>query len=504
MPYPWNTLPQPVIESLLTGSTGYAHLTRIALAALTADKPQPGLGLALLAEAWAHDPLNATVASQLLALNDKLHMLPGPLVPLLQQASKAQIKLEALHSELVRARDKASANGILTLASQVEPFFPTAARMLQAEGHFLAGRFERAGEACAAAAAPLAWLTNLRAECALRMGDREQAMTLYRDSLLAHPWQVNALLRLHDLDSGLDQAVDVPTGEKAILLYSWNKAEDLDRTLASLAASDTAGAHIIALDNGSTDTTPLVLDAWANRLGKRFTKIRLPSNIGAPAARNWLMTLPEVRRSDWTAYLDDDITLPHDWLGRLGAAATAYPDAGVWGCKVVDMAQPAIIQNADLHLREPHEDSILTQTSVHPTLFEVTDLHHQGPDLGQFDYIRPCASVTGCCHLFRTDRLLQAGEFDIRFSPTQFDDLEHDLRLLLVGHTPVYTGHLTVRHARLSGARCVTSNAASGNAFGNNLKLQYKIGPDDTGRLRALADRALSDDVLAKEQALGL
>ncbi|BBD07514.1 glycosyltransferase [Desulfovibrio ferrophilus] len=504
MPFQWNTLPTPLLEALMTGSTGKAHLARSALLALGAPQPLVDLGLTLLAEAWTHDPLDANLATQTLSLDAKLHLLPAPIKALLKQASKSQGKLRSLQPALAHARDEVSASEMLTLASQIEPFFPAVAHMLQAEGHFLAGRFEQAGEACRALDVPLPRIMNLEAECALRTGDRERAITRYRESLLASPWQVNTLMRLYDLVMQRDQTISMPKGETVVLLYSWNKADDLDKTLASLAASDAKEACIITLDNGSTDATPQVVDAWANRLGKRFSKIRLPSNIGAPAARNWLMTLPEVRNSRWTVYLDDDVELVPDWLGRLGAATEAYPAAGVWGCKVVDIARPAIIQNADLHLREPYDDSTLAHISNQPTLFEVTDLHHEGPDLGQFDYIRPCASVTGCCHMFSTAKLLQAGEFDIRFSPTQLDDLEHDLRLLLAGHIPVYTGHLTVRHARLSGTKCAMSSAASGNAFGNQLKLQYKIGPDNAKAMRKIAAQALLDDVLTKQEALSL
>ena len=52
------------------------------------------------------------------------------------------------------------------------------------------------------------------------------------------------------------------------------------------------------------------------------------SVAAAPAARNWLMHLPEVREACWAAYIDDDIHLPPDWLPRLGAAAARYPEAG--------------------------------------------------------------------------------------------------------------------------------------------------------------------------------
>lgn len=45
-----------------------------------------------------------------------------------------------------------------------------------------------------------------------------------------------------------------------------------------------------------------------------MTVINVPVNIGAPAARNWLMKLSDVKACDWAIYLDDDILLPR--IGR--------------------------------------------------------------------------------------------------------------------------------------------------------------------------------------------
>ncbi|WP_461210969.1 glycosyltransferase family 2 protein [Desulfocurvus sp. DL9XJH121] len=502
MPFPWTALPPELLEALLAGSTGKAHLARCARLALAPEARAADLGLDLLAAAWEHDPLDADLAAQILGLDARMRLLPDALKAQLQACAKAKPRLAPLRLDADAALADADADALARAAAPVREAFPLGADMLLARAHFLAGRAARGEEACAAleAQAPLTTMTNLHAACALAAGDRQRAMDALRASLAARPWQAGALLRLADLASGADMALSMPRGPIAVLLYSWNKAADLDAALASLAASDTDDARILALDNGSTDDTPSVLSAWAHRLGERFTPLTLPCNVGAPAARNWLMSRPEVRASRWTAYLDDDIELPHDWLARLGAAAAAYPEASAWGCKVVDRDAPGRVQNVDLHLREPREAHPL-RTVQAPGL-DVSDLHLQTPDLGQFAYTRPCASVTGCCHLFSTERLLAAGEFDIRFSPTQFDDLEHDLRMLGAGGGAVYTGHLTVRHARRTGTG--TSAQAGGNALGNLLKLQFLYGPDAAPALRRLAARRALDDVLAKEENLGL
>ncbi|HWQ09510.1 MAG TPA: hypothetical protein VN436_10395, partial [Holophaga sp.] len=193
-----------------------------------------------------------------------------------------------------------------------------------------------------------------------------------------------------------------------------------------------------------------------------------------PAARNWLAADARLREADWVCYLDDDVDLPRDWLGRLAAAAGAYPEAGVWGCHVADARNPAIAQGIDA-LPLPPEGG---------EGFRLSDAHAQGFDFGGFAHLRPCLSVMGCCHLFRRERLLAAGGFDIRYSPSQYDDVDHDLRLALSGRPAVYQGHLTVSHRRPAPALAASRPDQTAGGLANWHKLLAK----HADRFRELAD----------------
>jgi hypothetical protein len=94
------------------------------------------------------------------------------------------------------------------------------------------------------------------------------------------------------------------------------------------------------------------------------------------------------------------------------------------------------------------------------------------PDFGQFSYLRPAVSVTGCCHLLTRANLDSAGLFDLRFSPSQFDDFERDLRSCTKGLYPLYQGHLRVRHVKRSGVVAGTSPWQQANIVGNLSKLR--------------------------------
>jgi len=332
----------------------------------------------------------------------------------------------------------------------------------------------------------------------LRSGKEEKALGLLERCVAERPWNVSLWLRLHDHLAGSAKNVARLPGRVTVLGYSWNKADDLVTTLDSLLSSKGAvesDIRVCLLDNGSSDTTSDVINHFIEKFGpERASSVALPVNVGAPAARNWLMHLPEVQVSDFVAYIDDDIALPGDWLGRLGEAVKQYPDAGVWGCKVVDFNGPARMQCGEHNLAPSpgHRQEALMGT-----------LMLQDADFGQADYIRPCASVTGCVHLFRIQRLLETGDFDLRFSPTQYDDLERDLRMVLAGGYAVYTGFLSIAHKRKSGAQSELGGGESAGATANLRKLMTKYEPEEFEKMARDMDKVLLADLLAKQAQVG-
>ncbi|MCX7823612.1 MAG: glycosyltransferase family 2 protein [Syntrophobacterales bacterium] len=271
----------------------------------------------------------------------------------------------------------------------------------------------------------------------------EEALTNWLHYIKIHPWDVNTILRIHDVLVGANRVSKPPPGRVSICLYSYNKRDAIDVTLDSIAKSSIPNGIVFVLINGSTDGSYEIVKGWQDRFGKdRFHIISLPINIGAPAARNWLMHHPEVKRSEWILFLDDDAIVPPDWLGRLGTAVELYPNGGAYGCKVVDSETPYLMQSVDYHLvRISNNDS---SKEIPP--YRWTTIHYELEDFGEFDYIRPCVHVTGCCHLFSRDVLLSCGDFDLRYSPSQFDDLDHDFRMALMDRPAIYNGFLTVYH----------------------------------------------------------
>lgn len=353
------------------------------------------------------------------------------------------------------------------------------------------------------------WRAYAGGELLLRLGEIERG----RDGLAmlwqAMPWHVNLTLKLHDLYAPPPaKTTDGETASVAVLLYSWNKADLLAATLESLAASDLGRAGVFVLDNGSTDHTPQVLERMRGLFGPENGRAglqvtTLPVNVGAPAARNWLLSLPEVRRCAWAAFLDDDVVLPPDWLTRLLGAAREHGGAdriGAVGCRITSATPPHGQQSADYNLfpRPPKAP----EPGALPNRVAVFDNCAGSPDTGLFTYVRPCLSVSGCCHLVSMAAIAKAGGFDLRYTPSQFDDLDRDMRSALAGMPALYAGTLAVRHVQHSSLARAQTLRQTGHIMGNKLKLDTKYSDEELAALARDTTRLLWDDLETKHAAL--
>lgn len=310
-------------------------------------------------------------------------------------------------------------------------------------------------------------------ECQKRMEHGDEALNLWTESLKLKTWDLSLARRVHDTINKLDQPKEKPQGKGLIFLYTWNHAKDLDKALESLALSDTGDCLIKILNNGSTDNTDSIISKWQQKMPEKMTRIDLPVNIGAPAARNWLLSLDKVKEADWVVYMDDDAILPKDWLGHFARAEEVFPEAGIFGCKVADLNPSYKLQLTDMHVES---DLMQSKDSLTERRLNLVTSNTSFFDSGEYDYICPCTSVTGCCHMLKKANIEKIGGFNLAFSPSQFDDLDRDLRSILEGDTIVYNGHLKVLHAKVSGSDQTLMQKT--NSYGNSNKLNTLYNSD--------------------------
>lgn len=333
----------------------------------------------------------------------------------------------------------------------------------------LRGKYERARDILARMPEQMedeVWL-NHAAEIYARTSDQKKGVSCYQTSLRRDPLQVPVRYRLEELEQHFRPDPALLGGHVAVFLYSFNKSELLQQTLRSLAASERGSAKVVVLLNNCTDDSLAAVNSINGELfAGTLEIISLPVNIGAPAARNWLLATEHGQKADYVAFLDDDVEVPTDWLVKLLTVLRLNPNAGVVGAKILAPGTPKRYQYLYRNISVARDD--LLRISLDTPNFNY--------DCGVYDFIRPTANVMGCCHVFTRAALDAVPWFDIRFSPTQMDDISHDLDLCLRGFQVMYCGLVECVHHQNSG---IGRNTALdliklGNVMGNDVKFFYR------------------------------
>ncbi len=335
-----------------------------------------------------------------------------------------------------------------------------------------------------AARAPETFLgLNLAAEAALALGDRDAARECFLRSLALEPCQPYLVNRLDELDQPAADPSLVRRHRVSVLFYTFNKLAVTLETLASLLASDIGETRVALLNNGSTAFGAEEFAAGVARTsqGRVVELVQLPVNIGAPAARNWLWSLESSQGAEYVAFLDDDVLLPRDWLSLYLQDMVERPGTVVVGPKGVNPGRIPTIQYVYRFFQETGRHKIRFSNNAPMAM-----------DLGQFDYRRPCLSVMGCCHLFDRTACERLGvpPFDIRFSPSQGDDLEHGIQVWLIGGEALYDDRVRVVHRQDAGRQGPLTEAGWGHVWGNHMKMELKLSESELAAADAASQEA--------------
>jgi len=480
---------------------------------------------AMLFCSWQTRPLDKGTAELLALTDDALRFLPAstralidaaaalPAAPpfaggdgdlsdyLLQDPAQSLARLAAARDALLDMEDPDLGRDLLTVVTKNIP--PPFAARLMAEYEFHRGepdaalaRLQRLD--AASWGLFFAWLT---ARLLANGGQAEKAAATLAPLWRAMPWRTNVALVLHSLIDPIPLARNIGQNEAIVLLYAFNKVDMVGETLAALAKTRLGPSRILLLDNGSSDGTGEIMERSVRLFPEGACQLtRLPVNIGAPAARNWLLAHPWTKACAYAAFLDDDAFPPKKWLEELLGAARKNPHAGAIGCRIKDLAPPHRLQTADANLL-PEFMGTRSLPGLNERIFAF-DACHKRMRYGHYAYSRPCLSVSGCCHLINMRAVAETGPFDIRFSPTQFDDLDRDMRSWLGGFPAFFHGRLKVRHHQGRSMAKARTALQQANILGNKAKLEYNFTPEELDRILNENPRVLWDDLLAKTDVL--
>jgi len=244
------------------------------------------------------------------------------------------------------------------------------------------------------------------------------------------------------------------------VLVAHNGQRWLPRTLAAIAALGRAPERVIAVDTGSTDRTPALLNA---ALGPAAV-LTEPAETGFGAAvrhavdaREGAPGLPsaspgeaaDLDHIEWLWLLHDDCAPEPESLRRLLAAVDASPSIAIAGPKVRGWSEPSLLLEVGLTAGGGGRRE--------------TGLERREIDQGQRDDRRDVLAVGSAGLLIRRDVWDQLDGFDPRLVMFR-DDLDLGWRANLAGHRVCVVPDAVVQHAEAASRGRRTPHAAGGRA----------------------------------------
>jgi GT2 family glycosyltransferase len=201
-----------------------------------------------------------------------------------------------------------------------------------------------------------------------------------------------------------------------VVICTRNRAERLDRCLASFSSSD-GNYDLVVVDNGSEDATKSVVARHSARLPLAYVFEPRP---GLSNARN--RGIAQVQHP-LIAFTDDDCIVADDWLSSIAATFDGHPDVAIVGGRV----EAASVSEASVSTRM--HDSFERMATVERVL----------------------SRMSGCNMAFRREVFARIGTFDPAFGKGRpigsAEDLDIMYRALRAGLAIVYAPHVVVRHA---------------------------------------------------------
>jgi GT2 family glycosyltransferase len=209
-----------------------------------------------------------------------------------------------------------------------------------------------------------------------------------------------------------------------VVIVNWNGEHFLERCLSSLMTQTIAPHEIILVDNASSDASLCV--------ARRFPSVRvLPQDKNCGFARgNNLAIKSAAIESEWIALLNPDAFAEPRWLEALLSAVHDYPAFDIFGSKLVNAINPAVLDGAgDAY----HISGLVWRIGHNARLLPVSEKVRE--------IFSPCAAAA----IYRRSALLEVGGFDEDYF-CYVEDVDLGFRLRLAGYRCLYVPMSIAHH----------------------------------------------------------
>jgi GT2 family glycosyltransferase/glycosyltransferase involved in cell wall biosynthesis len=208
----------------------------------------------------------------------------------------------------------------------------------------------------------------------------------------------------------------------SIIIVTWNAMADIDDCLQSVFFHDYPDVECIVIDNGSTDGT-------ADHIKNKYPNLILCRNIKNEGFTNGVNQGLLQARGDVIFLLNQDAAIQPGLLREL-VKVLSNKWVGIAGCKILH-PDNTTIQHAGGIL---HKNGLTDHIGANET------------DSGQYDEDKDVTYVTGAAFAFKKKLLSQIGQFDTRFFPAYYEELDFCYRASLAGYRIVYCHKAIATH----------------------------------------------------------
>jgi len=253
----------------------------------------------------------------------------------------------------------------------------------------------------------------------------------------------------------------VPPGVQArpaasIVIPVHNKATITRQCLDALLAESEDGIdrQVIVVDDGSTDTTPSLLDTY----GDRILVVRNETALGFAGACNAGVS---AAAGEFLVLLNNDTLPTSGWLSALVTYAIQHPDAAVVGAKL-------LYPNDTIQ----HAGVVIGLNSLPHHIYAGFPADHPATSESRRFQI-----VTAACALFRRGPWQELGGLDRAFL-NGWEDVDYCLRAGEAGHEIHFCAESVAYHFE-SATRSLVTDAERGNQQLFLRRWGQKVEPDD-------------------------
>ena len=214
-----------------------------------------------------------------------------------------------------------------------------------------------------------------------------------------------------------------------IIILNYNKIEDTLICLESISNLDYFPFEIVLVDNGSADFS-------AAAINSHFPEVHLiesKQNLGASGGRNLAIKYTNKNFNyDFLFFLDNDISIERNTLSEMMASVNSEENIGIVSPKCYIMNKPGIIKYAG-------------GMSINFYTGNIKDIGSGQKDSGQFEEQKFISACGGLC-LVRKDVIDKIKDFDEKFNPYGWEDVDFAIRARRSGFKILYNPKAVIYH----------------------------------------------------------